>query len=104
MDWDSFNAWGTGNVDELRAYIGHLHRVRDDAHGALEQMQSAVEELLAELGQKRATNWEIVNDALVAAGKILKHCPECKAPVTAHKMDCSRNPHRPLTLRGKKKP
>jgi hypothetical protein len=29
-DWDSFNHWGTGSVDELRAYIAHLLRERDD--------------------------------------------------------------------------
>ena len=44
MDWDSFNAWGTGNVAKLRAYIGHLHRVRDDAHDALRQIAAILED------------------------------------------------------------
>ena len=43
----------------------------DDLRSALEGMQKAVEELLAEAGHKRAARWDIINDACVAANKAL---------------------------------
>lgn len=46
-DWASFDHWGTGNVDELRAYIGHLHRGRDALRGENTALRAALEPLVA---------------------------------------------------------
>ena len=40
---------------------------------ALQQMQAAVEECLAEwIGKKRAANWQIINDATFNAARLIK--------------------------------
>jgi hypothetical protein len=46
-DWASFDHWGTGNVDELRAYIGHLHRGRDALREENTALRTAATPVLA---------------------------------------------------------
>ena len=43
----------------------------------VEMLMEACKELMAESGHQRAANWEIINDAMIAGGKVV--------PVSSHK-------------------
>lgn len=57
-------AWVQEMFDTLD---GEIEELRE----ALKGMQNAVEELLAEAGNKRAAKWDIINNACVAASNAL---------------------------------
>ena len=46
---------------------------KEELVSALQQMQAALEECLAEwLGKKRAADWQIINDASFNAARLIK--------------------------------